>query len=464
MAHPSELVEPLASKLLSAGVVDTLLPLCSPKQGTLATQVAAATLLRTLVDDAPAAHASQLVTPAVAQSLKLLVANQQHAWALRVPLLATLCAAFPLHAHLDDLWRLAVPTLHAALAYDAHAFLAQVAATPHVLAALEKGAVPSDVKGALAQWQVCVSAQASALELVANALVEGEEDAMDVAGDDLHDLDDDGHGALAADAAASAAPTTLALVRALVDARLLDAALARCTSLPVPLRALRARVPVLVPGMLGVVDVQVRALSVVANAIDVAPLPVLGDAAALWARLYAHVPECEDGAGDVDVLECLLLALHSLARRVSLPASEEVFSTALRLSRHPSVHVAVHALGLLAQFVSPTAAPALVEAVLQRLLEGLALPAPGPGADSEHATLLLCECLNVIFDKFDDHHDELVRRVGLVAQLRALLPRLQERTKAARTAKRRSEFDRLDEARVNLARFIKYKERQGKGF
>lgn len=301
------------------------------------------------------------------------------------------------------------------------------------------------------KWKQAVVAQATAFEILANVLVDGDDD-MDV--EEMEDLDEDGNGGYSMGDATSE-KLDADLLRYFVSETIFSKSLARCSFVDPSLLPLR-QLPPLINCFLSLNDVQVRALSVVANAIDVLPESMLGDRKGIWDGLFDLARAATSRADSCDdIVECVVLAMHSLARRVSLEFSSEHFVSIMQLSRHSAPPIAVHTIGIMGVFLSVSLGNhQIVEPILRRLIDGL----------SSDSDLVLCECLNVIFERFDDHHDELVRSLDLIPALRRLVPALLEKAQLARKSKDRVLFDRLDEAKVNLTRFIKYKEKQGKGF
>jgi hypothetical protein len=74
---------------------------------------------------------------------------------------------------------------------------------------------------------------------------------------------------------------------------------------------------------------------------------------------------------------------------------------------------------------------------------------------------VVAEALNSLFDAFAEPEvNGACRAVSLLPRLVAFLPALKTRLRDGRRDFPRDLYGRLDEARINLARFIKYKRGQ----
>lgn len=71
---------------------------------------------------------------------------------------------------------------------------------------------------------------------------------------------------------------------------------------------------------------------------------------------------------------------------------------------------------------------------------------------------VVAEALNSIFDVFAEPEvNDVVMEIRLVEQLQAFTPLLKSHLKAQKRSMARDLYGRLDEAKLNLGRFIKYK-------
>jgi hypothetical protein len=74
---------------------------------------------------------------------------------------------------------------------------------------------------------------------------------------------------------------------------------------------------------------------------------------------------------------------------------------------------------------------------------------------------VVAEILNSVFDVFAEPEvNGVVRALDMVTRLAAFVPELKTRLRDGRRSMPRDMHGRLDEAKLNLARFLKYKREQ----
>lgn len=90
--------------------------------------------MRTLVESTTAV--SRYLNDSAMLQLKIVIANQQHPFPLRVQLIAVLASTVPLGKHVEELFRVCLPSIHQAISFDSASLLNQIAASPSSKAAL----------------------------------------------------------------------------------------------------------------------------------------------------------------------------------------------------------------------------------------------------------------------------------------------------------------------------------------
>eukprot|EP01100_Stratorugosa_tubuloviscum_P004228 TRINITY_DN204_c5_g1_i1.p1 TRINITY_DN204_c5_g1~~TRINITY_DN204_c5_g1_i1.p1 ORF type:complete len:625 (-),score=267.97 TRINITY_DN204_c5_g1_i1:3-1877(-) len=80
---------------------------------------------------------------------------------------------------------------------------------------------------------------------------------------------------------------------------------------------------------------------------------------------------------------------------------------------------------------------------------------------NENSALIIAEALNSIFDLFaENEYNELVKSSNMLNILKAFLPTLKQKVKTEKRSLEKQIWNRLDEARINLSRFLQYKNKQ----
>lgn len=124
-----------------------------------------------------------------------------------------------------------------------------------------------------------------------------------------------------------------------------------------------------------------------------------------------------------------------------------------QLAKNPlSDHIRSNAVAMLGISAQHPAARQHMEAFGRQLSDAL----------SDLSPWVYAEALNAIFDVFPEtDYNDIVRSLGLVAKLEAFVPYLRQQMQDGKKAKMdKILWDRLDEAKLNLTRFIKYKKQQ----
>jgi hypothetical protein len=133
--------------------------------------------------------------------------------------------------------------------------------------------------------------------------------------------------------------------------------------------------------------------------------------------------------------------------------ADSVLEGISQLAKNPlSDHIRSNAITMLGISALNPRAKQHMEAFGRQLSEAL----------SDVSPWVYAEALNAIFDVFPEtDHNDVVRSLGLVAKLEAFVPYLRQQIQDGKRAKMdKILLDRLDEARINLTRFIKYKKQQ----
>eukprot|EP00026_Physarum_polycephalum_P019392 Phypoly_transcript_21384.p1 GENE.Phypoly_transcript_21384~~Phypoly_transcript_21384.p1 ORF type:complete len:150 (+),score=10.15 Phypoly_transcript_21384:36-485(+) len=139
---------------------------------------------------------------------------------------------------------------------------------------------------------------------------------------------------------------------------------------------------------------------------------------------------------------------------VSVP-SNEVVAGIVQFARVPTEEyinlrsTAIGMLGVIAQL--PQQSKNTLHEIGRLALETLSSP---------HA-ICIAEALNTIFDVFaETAHNDVVQNLEMLKILRAYVPHLKLKVKNEKRTLSRDIWDRLDEAKLNLVRFLKYKKNQ----
>jgi len=173
---------------------------------------------------------------------------------------------------------------------------------------------------------------------------------------------------------------------------------------------------------------------------------------------YYSSPNLATDSLAVEILENIAHAMWTLLRLFSqtvnpilIPSADNVqgimqfaklpFSENLRAT-------SVGMLGIIGQLPNFAAA---VGHIAKILLEGL----------EDSSAVVIAEALNSIFDIFAETNlNEVVKACDLVKVLESFLPHLKNKIRNEKRMLDRMVWDRLDESRINLIRFIKYKKNQ----
>eukprot|EP00048_Salpingoeca_helianthica_P021268 m.11397 g.11397 ORF g.11397 m.11397 type:complete len:641 (+) comp5782_c0_seq1:1-1923(+) len=358
----------------------------------------------------------------------------------------------------------AVQALGAAISGETQDEFALISANLHEAFAAGDATQPSPFKARVSDLTAVLVAQRTALEILAN--MSSSTDEADGAGWEDMDAegDDDDAPVPEPEAAAEAGPAGNAMVTLILQAGLPTAIFQRLTSLPRGVEQLFSGNPKALPLLQQRAAVQLRAVACVGNILDAISPAALGPAElnGLWNALFGLCANVPAGA-DADFMQIVVSTLWTLARRccqtpetkaLLTPPLECVQPIAETVARHEQEQVRCTAVGLLGCLGQlPHLAPTL-NIIGQACLHAVT---------ADPSLWVLAEGLNSIFDVFAEPDVNTVFvALEFLQRLQALLPVAKAKAKEARRQRLdRNLVGRLDDAKVNLKRFIDYKRAQG---
>ncbi len=176
-------------------------------------------------------------------------------------------------------------------------------------------------------------------------------------------------------------------------------------------------------------------------------LSALVNVAALWRELGRIATESAS-QNDGEALGHSVAAMAALLRQADANelAIEEVHVAAIYqlAKQHPDDEVQVHCIHMCSLF-SQESVPWLLAEMCVLFVEKL----------SSTSCPVLTEALNAVYDNFDTHA-AYFKQINIVGILRMIQPNIATLVQNSRGVISDFEWNRLDEARINLARFIRY--------
>jgi hypothetical protein len=202
---------------------------------------------------------------------------------------------------------------------------------------------------------------------------------------------------------------------------------------------------------------QARALTLLANLFLALDLPDLGEPKKYWDFL-CQLCGTAFSLRSLPVLPPITNSMWALLRKsqqeqTAFRLTQEQCKGILNLCNFKlSAAVRMNAAGILGIIGQHAEFAGILPTIASALFTGLVDEDP----------LVVVEAANSIFDLFaEPDHNELCQRLGMPKRLNQLLnTTLPQHIRAAREARDRELFDRLDEVRINLRRFLEYKKNQ----
>jgi len=146
-----------------------------------------------------------------------------------------------------------------------------------------------------------------------------------------------------------------------------------------------------------------------------------------------------------------LLRLFTAKSNLLIPSSEHV-NGLIQLARTPLSDAlkanSIGMLGIVGQLPHHTA---LIAEIGKLLLDSL----------QDKSALVVAESLNSIFDIFAEvNYNQIVKNIEMMRILESFVPHLKNKVKSEKRTVEHDVWNRLDDSRINLVRFIKYKKTQ----